>query len=545
MTLLYLSHHPYIIQDDARQHVVFLQRLVNPQLFSHDLIADYFETMAPAGYKLLYWGAAKLGIMPIEFAKILPLGLSLITTAYLYSACLQLFPIPLSGFLATLILNQQLWMRSDLVSATPRAFVYPIFAAFLYYLLRRSILLCLFTIVLQSLFFPQLVFVQILILLMLPFVSPQTQDQHHSNYRFAILGLLVGGLAILPYRLHISTFGAAITAEQMRQLPEYGLHGRNQYFGVSFWRFWLLGNSGLRIPWFPSLILSGLALPWLQRPELRTRLPLLQRLTPQVRILWQVLLASGIMYGLAHLLLLKLHFPSRYTYHTLRIVLAMAAGIVLTVLLDAGWRWLQQQQWGWQKYLLMGITGLVAATVLIVPALPPLFVQFQGWIRGDAPALYQYLATQPPETRIASLTPAADNLPAFTARSTLVGREFALPHHPSYYNQFKQQTVDLIQAQYSSERSRLSQFIDQYQIDFLLLEQGAFSPSYLLRQNWLMQSSLQGTVFEIVAQLQQGSQPVLASLLNQCGMAFDPYVLVQASCVQEQAVSPLSSRLGR
>jgi hypothetical protein len=533
VTLLYVLHQPYIVQDDARQHVVFLQRLVETR-FSQDLIADYFTAIAPAGYKLLYWSAAKLGISPLAFAKLLPLGLSLITTAYVFFVCLELLPVPLAGFLATLILNQLVWLKSDLVSATPRAFVYPIFAAFLYYLLQRSLFPCLFTILLQGLFFPQLVFIQVFTLLIHLF-SPRSNKRF--DYRFAVSGVLVAGFVLLPYALNLSAFGKAITAEQMRLMPEYGSEGRNQYFGVSAWRFWLLGNSGIRIPWFPSLGLVGFGLPLLQNA--RQKFPLVQRISPQVKILWQVLLASGIMYGLAHLLLLKLHFPSRYTYHTLRIVLAMAAAIVLTVLIDAGWRWLRQVgKLRLREALMLGFTGIVAATVIIVPAVPPLFLQFQGWIVGNAPALYRYLAAQPSETLVASLAQETNSLPAFAKSSTLVGREFALPHHPRYYNQFKQRTIDLIQAQYSSKSTDLIRFIDQYGIDFILLEPDSFSPDYLLNQDWLIHSSFQNIVLRAVEQLRQGNQPALISLISQCRVISElNFTLVDASCIKTSANS--------
>ncbi|MGJ3254530.1 MAG: hypothetical protein ACFE0J_25860, partial [Elainellaceae cyanobacterium] len=39
----------YVVQDDARQHVFWMQRFLNPDLFPDDLIADYFQSVAPAG----------------------------------------------------------------------------------------------------------------------------------------------------------------------------------------------------------------------------------------------------------------------------------------------------------------------------------------------------------------------------------------------------------------------------------------------------------------------------------------------------------------
>lgn len=535
VTLLYLFNQAYVVQDDARQHVVFLQRFVDAQLFPNDPIADYFQAIAPLGYKSLYWIAAKLGVAPLLFTKILPLFLSLITTVYLFLVCLRLFPVPLAGFWATLILNQHLWMNDDLVSATPRAFVYPIFAAFLYYLLNRSLFPFLVTIALQGLFFPQLVFVQVFVLLIRLFRErPLRRSDCQQDYIFGLLGSLTAGLVLLPYVLNVSEFGTAITAAQMRAMPEYGLAGRNEYFGVTPWQFWLWGNSGIRIPWFPSIILAGVGLPFLRR----TRLPLAHAMTDEIKLLGQVLIASLAMYSLAHVFLLKLHFPSRYTYHTLRLVLAIAAGIVLTVLLDAGWRWLRYRrrvhpQLNFREKMLLGLTASFVAVAIIVPAVPQLFIPFQGWVTGEAVPIYEYLSAQPKDTLVASLTPEANSLPAFTGRSTFIGREFALPHHPQYYDLFRQRVIDLIQLQYSSGLSKAIQLIQRHQIGFLLLERNSFNPNYLLSQDWLIHSSFQETVSEAVNQMQQGNQPAISGWIEQCSVAStEKLILIEAKCIK-------------
>jgi hypothetical protein len=65
----------------------------------------------------------------------------------------------MAGFLAALLLNQNLWMQDGLVSGTPKAFIYPLFLAFLYYLLRRSLVGICIAIALLGLFYPTLVFI--------------------------------------------------------------------------------------------------------------------------------------------------------------------------------------------------------------------------------------------------------------------------------------------------------------------------------------------------------------------------------------------------
>jgi hypothetical protein len=40
----------YVVQDDAREYVFWMQRFVDAELLPHDLIADYFQSITPFGY---------------------------------------------------------------------------------------------------------------------------------------------------------------------------------------------------------------------------------------------------------------------------------------------------------------------------------------------------------------------------------------------------------------------------------------------------------------------------------------------------------------
>ena len=113
----------YVVQDDARVYVSWMQRFLDPELFPNDLIADYFESVAQPGYKAVYQLGAAIGIDPMVFCKLLPMVLGLITTGYCFGVCLQLLPVPAAGFVSTLLLNQSLWFKDDLVSGTARAFM--------------------------------------------------------------------------------------------------------------------------------------------------------------------------------------------------------------------------------------------------------------------------------------------------------------------------------------------------------------------------------------------------------------------------------------
>ena len=544
ISLHYALSYPYIVQDDARQHVVWLQRFLDPTLFSNDLIANYFHTVAPSGYQFVYWVLAQLGIEPIVFAKFLPIGLGLIATSYFFHLSLLVLPIPFAAWLSTVLFNQQLWLNDDLISATPRAFVYPIFAAFLYYLLRDSFIPCLVTILLQGLFFPQFVLLELAVLTVRLF-EWQDRSLRLTKTRASYLiwggGLVVAGSVLLSFALRLSDVGPVITAAQMRSMPEYNVGGRNQYFGVTLFQWIFDSSSGLELPLFPSIVWLGFALPFLRRSSFVMRYP------SHFKILWQVLIASLGMFSLASLLLLKLHFPSRYTYHTWRFLLPIATSIVLTVLLTSGWRWwrrhrIRRSQFNLREIVLIGIAALLIMAVTVVPAIPPLFFKFQGWHRGHVPDLYAYLSQQPKDTLIASLAPEADNLPAFAQRSVFVGREFALPHHPIYYQQIQQRLTDMLRLQYSSNLSELQQIITTHGIDFVLIEAQSFSPAYLW-QDWLIHSSVRDLVQTIITELEQGRIPALIQTIDHCSvLSTQDLTLLDADCLQHDDRSWIDRR---
>ncbi len=538
----------YVVQDDARQHVFWLERSLNPELFPQDLIADYFQSVAPMGYKAVYHTLSLLGWHPLTVAKVLPIFLALITTAYCFSVTVQVLPVPFAGFLASLLLNQNLIMADDLWSATPRAFLYPLFLAFLHYFLRRSLWPCVGAIALQGLFYPQIMFISVGMLLLslvewrgpVPRLSSQPRD-----YRFSGFGLAVATLVLGIYFLWGGTeFGPAIKAAQARQMPEFWGTGRGSFFSSDALQFWTIaGRSGL-FPHpeqllKPPLIWVGLLLPWLCRSP--RQFPLGQQITPGWRILPLILLASVGLFGAAHLLIFRLHHPSRYTQHSFRILLAIAAGIALTLLLDGLRLWVM----GLPQRRIVVIA--IASVLALVLALYPLTVRlngnpllqgfvptyvFKGYIVGQQPALYKFFAQQPPNTVIASLSPEANNLPTFAQRSILAGREYAIPYHIGYYRQFRERAIAQLQAHYSPDLATVRRFTQQYRITFWLLDAAAFQPDYLQDKDWLQQ--YQPAVTEASERARSPQKSVLELAIPRCTVFQTPTLKVlDAHCVQQ------------
>ena len=264
-------------------------------------------------------------------------------------------------------------------------------------------------------------------------------------------------------------------------------------------------------------------------PEPRLKIPHLT----QVILLPQIIVSSLGCFVLAHLLLFRLHLPSRYTQHSLRLAASLAAGIVLISMLYGLWHWARGQRQS-RFYLLKAIgAGAIALALTIAVLGYPLFVdQFPltGYQYGRYPKLYGFLKEQPPSTVIASLSAEANNLPTFTQRSILTGSEYAIPYHIGYYQTLRRRTVDLIEAQYSNRKKTLKRFIKDYGITLWLLDKGAFKPDYIQNSPWIQQHPQ--AALKALAQMQGKKKAPLLQATTSCQVLEDQaLILIDAKCI--------------
>ena len=565
----------YIVQDDARQHVFWMRRFLDPELFPNDLIADYFQSVAPWGYKIFYWLFSQVGIEPMFLNKLLPLGLSLVTAAYCFGICFEILPIPFAGFIASVLLSQNLWLQDDIASGTPRAFLYPLFMAVLYYLLRKSLIRFLVAIALLGLFYPQYVILTALILIIRLLNWEKGRfclSKNRLDYIFSGVGLGLSLLVIFFYALNSSNYAPVITASEAKILPEFGEAGRSVFFLQNSWDFFILGGRSGILPkklFLPHILIVGLFLPILfqkqegrpkleeektynlfqkqeGRPKLEEekthkldnernfprQLPLVNQITPNIKLLPQILLAGVALFVTAHLLLFKLHLPSRYTNHSFRIVLAIATAIVLCITLDAIFQLVSKQPSS-QNSRILGLIIIGFLGILLIGDMS-LWKNFPDpdYQKGKSPEVYEFFAQQPKNILIASLSKEVNYIPTFSQRSVLFAWEYAIPYHLGYYSQIKQRATEFIFAQYHSDIRWMENLIDTYGIDFLILDRGAFLPEYVIKNRWLKQWYYQmGN--QIGINLQNGNIPAIVGTIDKCSvLETEKLWVLEAECIE-------------
>ena len=539
---------PFIVQDDARQHVFWMQRFLDPELFPNDLIADYFQSVAPWGYRLLYRIGAWLTIEPFTFNKLLPLPITLVITLYCFRLTLALLPVPFAAFTSTVLLNQTLWMNSDVASATPRAFIYPLLVAFLYYVVQGKLWPCLITLLLQGLFYPQTLLLSLGVFTLRlvrwrkeqPWLQPwkKLAWSDRTQRRFSLIAFATAFAILLIYAMQSSAYGPTISKAEALKLPEFFAGGRSSFFSDDFFKYWLRGRSGIlhHKLFTPATQALGLLLPFffLGKP----RLALLKH-SQKLGIISQLFLTSIGMFFIAHLLLFKLHLPSRYVEHSLRIGLSVGAAILITSWIDSliTWAKLSLNLAGQIKRRLVSssIIALLLVSILLYPMSMKRFVS-PGYVTEGYPNFYGFLAEQPKDILIASLSRRADNVGSFSARSVLASREHSIPYHMGYYRPLRDRLQRIIAAQYSPDLAAAEALIQAEGITHWLLDEKSFDSIALADDDWLLQ--YQPQMDEAIASLNAGQPPALANpALQQACSAYsnEGLILLSADCLLEQS----------
>lgn len=511
----------YVLADDVRQHVFWMFRFLDPAVFPNDPVADYFQSIAPPGFSALYRGLAALGIDPLLASKFIPVPLGLLTVAYFFGTAVRLLRSAPAASLAAILLCQCLWLSSDLCSATPRAFFYPFFCAFLYYHLARRRLPTLITIFLHGLFFPPGALVSLGVVALV-FLNPDRNGPVLMRDRRAYWFFIAASAAvILPTLLYLRAsqkFGPIISFTAARQMTEFAPGGRVPFFYPDLWNYWMHGAGGLHIQSRPSWLFAAFLWPLLAC--FPRQFPLLHRFRHATRFLLQIALSALLLFAAAHLLLFRLYLPSRYTQHPARILFAAAAAAAIMALSDSFLRWAASRSF-------KAAPVLVTIFLLWIVCFPIFLSRFPrvDYIEGNAKALYQFFAKQPPSVRIASIADEANNLPSFCRRTIIFGVETAVPFHPGYYLPLRDRALAVARAQYSPDLAIVQQCIRDQRIDFWLLDRGAFTAEHVRYNRALRQ--LRETIT-----LSERTQPFLQHPPPGCVAFSNPqFVVVDAHAV--------------
>jgi len=521
---------PGIVQDDARQHVFWMQRLVDPSLFRGDLYADYFESQAPSGYVAIY-RALLWFVDPIVASKLLPPVLGLLASAFTFLLVRRLDPSPRAAFLVAILDGWYVWQYDDVPTGSPRAFLLPLCVAMIWALVTARRGLAIGLVALAALIYPSaaaLMVVQAgLGLVRFCRWRPRFSTDRREWLAFIVLAGLAFAL-LAPMAFGSSPFGPAINGTTARDMPEFGPNGRNAIFTTDPYAYWLTSyRSGfdLRIldrllPNVPLMyLLAGLAL-LLPVVMVVGGKPMRARVGPAGAIVLRILAASMVLFFAAHLLLFRLYLPSRFVAWTVPLAFSIAAGVALAVIVESIARRLNASRTGIKANLL---TLLAAIGLALYPA------AFDGnFVHDNIPTITAYLRTLPPDTLIAGVPLDADSVPALTGRPVLVNREYALPYHEGFYRVVQQRTLDLIDAYYADSPGRVDELARKYGVQIFLVDRQAFD---LERAADAWAGSFDPYTTLVLDRLRRGGRFALLDAVRRCSVVSQGDVaVVPASC---------------
>lgn len=531
----------YVIQDDARQYGFWMRRFLDGDLFPNDWVANYLASVTPSGYALPFWLGAQGGLDPLLLQKILPLVLGILVAGLAWRLAWRWLPVPIAALAASVLLSQSLWMKDDLASAAPRAWVYPLLLGFLEAYGARSLAVALGMIALLAWMSPPYAAIAIAILALDCLVVRWGHlgiNGDRRAWRWFGLGLGVAIAILLPYMSKTDAFGPTVSADVARTMAEFRGGGRASVFDQDFLDYWFFGKRTNLFPrslLTPVTLILGLGLPGLL--VWRRRSDLTKNLNPALsRAILQLIVGSVGLYGLAHATLFALHLPSRYTGHSFRIAIALAAGVGFALVLEALWRDRAivsgDEPMGPRLTLGPMLRRGTAVLLLVILLAYPLTVSsfpLTGYRAGQDANLYEFLQQQPKETLTVSLSKIADNIPPFAARSVYFAPEYAIPYHQGYYQEIQRRAAATITAQYARDRAIVLNFLTTTQVDYWLLDQNAFSPDYL---NDGFRRQFQPAAADAQAFLAQGGIPWLATQKDRCtAIAAPTWQLLSAACL--------------
>jgi|Deesub1362B_J571_1020462.scaffolds.fasta_scaffold04630_2 hypothetical protein len=476
----WVRYHPpgadlIVFDDDARQHVYWTARFQDSELFPDDLLTEFISSplLDPIGYQAVYWVGTRW-MDPLTFSQVLTLVLLfislwlffLLVKPYADNSAARLF---CSGIFLFYVLY-------DASGGFPRSFAFPLLLAFLVLLQRGRFRWAVAILLLQALLYPP-IFLNTLMLVGCDLLGRARDGLRHRKWWGDILWTVLVTALAAGYLLSVYegkdklTFGPKVTLKEAKQMPEFYPGGRSVFFRETLPAYLLLGRSGidvLHLIGLAIILIFLLAAGWGTR---RFRLPRLAG-----RLLWTSLL----LFTAAHLLLFRLHLPSRYTLYTLPISLllciASAAGPFLETLKRIWLRWFPRgaasTAWALFIALILAYTWLQGHYFVY---LDPLLVT----VDQEERELMEFLRTLPKGALVAGHPLDMDDVPLLARRKVLANRELSIPYYLGYYRQIRGRLLDLFRAYYAPDWGTVEAFVQRYGIRALVVNRDYFDPRFL------------------------------------------------------------------
>ena len=477
------SNH-YLINDDVRQQLFWMERWQDPELFQNDFLANYSEAYVPVGVKAIY-RLASLWFDPLLFSKILT-AILFVVTAALWFVWGRLFGDNLTAFIVVLVYFLFTGFQAQMAGGLSRGFVFPLLIAYLYFISRGDIFKGGVVVLVQSFFNPYVfllcLFTQALVvsLKIAPRVFPKTfattepiSELGKFIRRLLVLNIpVIIGVVFTVFNIlwYQSNLGHLISCWEMVGKSEYTEFGRYQLYPTpSFFyeliRPWVFNLSfpywGPIAGWIMALLTIAVfayaAVNY--QPVVKWN---------GLRGLFLIIPVSLCLYVVARIVLVKLFVPRRYIFYTLNVIYCIGFALAIRIIFEK---------------IELSRTKMFAVLVALL-----LFASIKGrhielFDYSHDHSLYKFLQTTPKNTLIAGWPELMDNVMTFGNRRAFVTYELSHTWVEPYWTEVKKRTFDLFRAYYSSSPEEIKAFCKSRGIEYLIVREEDFKPQRLNGSN--------------------------------------------------------------
>lgn len=412
-----------VIQDDARQFLTWMPRLIDPHALAGDWMADFWTAMAPAAYQAVYRAGAALGIVPTDMARLLSVTLLGLSGIGAWRLARGMSPDPRVAFVGAAFVMAYLSKEDSIFSATPRGLAVPAILFFLDAMVRQRWWPLALSAAALTLVYPAPA-VTLFTMLGLSRVHarhfPPFGEGWRDVARLSAIGVLILALA-LAFREQTQGWGPVLTLDEARRMPALMTPGARSTIVNPAGQIDYL--CSMRTGFLPEMVRCG-HVPFAWAANLLLMLPLLWlgwrglRSGGRERIYALAIVAGLLWFIIAWLVAFRLHLPSRYSQRVLSLLEWLALGQLIG-------GWLVRGPHRSASRIALGFTALCLAVAFVTP-LAKLQTPSDRRVIEQARAM-------PANTRIGGVSDDLTFLPALAGRAVTASTEHAIPWETGYY----------------------------------------------------------------------------------------------------------------
>ena len=464
---------PFVINDDVRQQIFWMQQWLEPNIYPNDYLAGYARDYVSWGVIAIY-RVASVFMDPLQFTKVLTGILFVLSALLIYCLCLELRD-DLAALMGVCIYFLFGLFLGEMSGGLPRAFAFPLLIGYLCLLARKHLLLAAITVLVQSIFIPYIFLLCLTThlfylahLIGRSLVRHEADDSKTPTVRIAIqfIPLTIGAcLMMLKYVVFKSPrFGSLVGMQEIAGKIEYTAVGRYEVLRpfhkelIEHWTFILPFHEwGPIAGWCSFAAVVGLAVFAISRPR--------KNIYPGAfRVFVYLMAASFILYVLSCSIPLKLFIPARYLEYSLTVFYCICLAACLKIVIDH----LNLKRivfpWLFLFLTLLGALRLHNVELFDYSAYSP---------------LYRFFDSTPVDAVVAGHPEVMDNVMTFSRRKAFVTYKLSHAWIQPYWSVIKQRTYDLFDAYYSNSAEQIRNFCKRNGIGYIVVREEDFSEQRL------------------------------------------------------------------